>query len=68
MMTPITPIHPREFKEKHNLSAVQLSLLTRIPFETLKHYLAKPTSTRYSNPPEYICYYFGEIDARFLRK
>ncbi|MFB2837312.1 hypothetical protein [Floridanema evergladense] len=66
-MTTVTPIHPKEFRAKHKLSIAQISILSGVPIETLRCWLAGENSRRKVNPPTYVNHYFGLLDQQFTR-
>lgn len=57
----IKPMHPREFKIIHNASIYLMHRLSDYPEETITHWLADESSTRYRQPKQYVLNHFGAI-------
>lgn len=58
----VTPVHPRQFKDKHKLSVYNIHRLSGYSPETISHWLANKESTRYQEPKECVLNHFGSLD------
>lgn len=63
MLPNYSPLHPKQYREKSGLTRQQIAVKTRVPFNTLKNWLADETSESYREPTEITKLYFGLIDA-----
>lgn len=63
MLPTFAPLHPKEFRKKHKMSRMQISIRYQIPENSLKNWLADENSASYREPNEVTKLYFGLLDA-----
>ncbi|BAY65610.1 hypothetical protein NIES22_57170 [Calothrix brevissima NIES-22] len=57
----IEPMHPKEFKRIHDTPIYLMHRLTGYPQQTISHWLADESSTRYQQPKPHVLNHFGAI-------
>ncbi|WP_341532104.1 hypothetical protein WKK05_39750 (plasmid) [Nostoc sp. UHCC 0302] len=57
----IEPMHPREFKKIYDIPIYLMHKLTGYPEQTITHWLADESSSRYQKPKPAVLNHFGAI-------